>query len=107
MQPYPQVTQYPQPQNPELDNFRLEGVLEYGHLTTVHFRDSGSNFRQLPDVLKRELQKTYGKYPYTDIKIIAQGGEVHIHATPRNELDDYDGDEYAGQGRMIGFGNVR
>lgn len=111
MQPYPQpqVMGYPQPPpNIEVDNFHLDGVLEYGVLTTVHFRERGGNFRQLPEVLRRELQKTYGKYPYTDIKIITQGGEVHIHATPRNELDDYDEQGHGGgQNRLIGFGNVR
>ena len=105
---YP-AAQYPQPAHPPHtpgENFRFEGVLEYGQLTTVHFRDKTSNFRGLPDFLRRELQKTYGKFPATDIRIVAQNGEFHIYATPRSEGEEFlEGG--ASSSRMIGFNEVR
>lgn len=107
---YPQHLQFAPPAQAHTpaDNFHLEGVLEYGQLTTVHFRNKTSNFRGLPDFLRRELQKTYSKFPVTDIRIEAVNGEFHIYATPRNEGDDVvEGGYTSSDRRMIGFNEVR
>lgn len=117
---YPGVhSSYPTPQHPQslhysppaapmgyVGVFKLEGVLEFGILTTVHFRDQTTNFNSLPEFLRRELHKTYGKYPVTDIKIIGQGGEYHIYATPREAANE--GATFDADNRMIqGFNAVR
>lgn len=107
---YPQHLQFPQPAQAQtpVENFRIEGVLEYGQLTTVHFRNRTSNFHGLPEFLRRELQKTYGRFPVTDIRIEAQNGEFHVYATPRNEGDDFiEGGYSSPERRMVGFNEVR
>ncbi|KAL8572692.1 hypothetical protein ACOMHN_049821 [Nucella lapillus] len=117
MPPYPH---HMPPRTPSVPpNFHVEGVLQYGQLTTIHFRDKTSNFRGIPEYLRHELMKTYGKYPVTDIRLVAMNGQIHIYATPRDtdEFNEYGrrefgGREYGGRefggrefgGRDFGFG---
>ncbi|XP_050397050.1 uncharacterized protein LOC126815447 [Patella vulgata] len=82
---YPAMNQ-PVHTGPE-DNYSLQGKLEFGKMTTVHVDSITGNFRQLPEILRKELKKTYGKYPETDIKISVENGEYHIYASPHREDD--------------------
>ncbi|XP_041370082.1 protein transport protein SEC31-like [Gigantopelta aegis] len=74
----PQVIHYP-----SSENFTIEGVLEWGQLTTVNLKRTQGSFTSLPEFLRRELEKTYGKYARTDVKVQCEAGEYHIYAQPR------------------------
>ncbi|ESO98362.1 hypothetical protein LOTGIDRAFT_159167 [Lottia gigantea] len=69
------------------DNFSIAGKLEFGKMTTVHVDSITGNFKQLPEILRRELKRTYGRYPETDIKISVENGEYHIYASPHRDDD--------------------
>lgn len=63
-------------------DFTLEGTLEYGKLVSVKVRNSNISYREIPDFVFRDLMKTYGMVERTDVKIVAQGGEYNIYASP-------------------------
>ncbi|XP_076461887.1 uncharacterized protein LOC143294324 [Babylonia areolata] len=102
----------PPPRTPIPHNFHVEGVLQYGQLTTIHFRDKTNDFRGIPEYLRQELLKTYGRYPVTDIRIVAINGQFHIYASPRkgedsDEFVEYDDGPGTPHNRLVGFNEVR
>lgn len=63
-------------------DFTLEGTLEYGKLVSVKVRNSNISYREIPDFVFRDLVRMYGMIERTDVKIVAQGGEYNIYASP-------------------------
>lgn len=63
-------------------DFTLEGTLEYGKLVSVKVRNSNISYREIPDFVFRDLVRMYGTMERTDVKIVAQGGEYNIYASP-------------------------
>ncbi|CAL1537281.1 unnamed protein product [Lymnaea stagnalis] len=78
--PVPVRVPYPSygPFNP---GFSITCDLEFGRVMSIDVRESQGEFRGIPDFLKEELMRTYGKYPFTEVKIKLENGEFHIYAT--------------------------
>ncbi|XP_005090213.1 uncharacterized protein LOC101851692 [Aplysia californica] len=60
--------------------FSVECILEYGRIVNIDTRDTGGDFRGIPPFIRDELVRTYGKYPYTEVKLRCENGEFHIYA---------------------------
>lgn len=75
----------PRPRYPT--DFTLEGTLEYGKLVSVKVRNSNISYREIPDFVFQDLYKTYRMMERTDVKIVAQGGEYNIYASPNASND--------------------
>ena len=56
-------------------------LLEYGRITNIDIRDSRGEFKGIPPFLRDELLRTYGKYPFTEVKLQNRNGEFHIFAS--------------------------
>ena len=81
----------------------VEGLLEYGHLISVHMGNSSTTkMYGLPDFLLTELMNMYGQYPCTSFRVLFQNGEYHVYASPwyRNDINENDR-------RIGGFNEVR
>ncbi|KAI8793540.1 hypothetical protein BgiMline_003563 [Biomphalaria glabrata] len=78
--PVPVRMPYPSygPFNP---GFNITCDLEFGRVTNINVRDSMGEFRGIPDFLREELMRTYGKFPFTEVKVKLENGEFHIYAT--------------------------
>ena len=64
-------------------DFTLEGTLEYGKMVSIKVRNSSISYRDLPQFVLRDLEKMYGMIESTEVKIVAQGGEYNIYASPK------------------------
>ncbi|CAG5125508.1 unnamed protein product [Candidula unifasciata] len=64
--------------------FNITCELEYGRVMNINVRDSDGEFRGIPEFLRSELLRTYGSFPYTEVRIKLEGGEFHIYATHEN-----------------------
>lgn len=64
--------------------FNITCELEYGRVVNINVRDSDGEFRGIPEFLRTELMRTYGSFPYTEVRIKLEGGEFHIYATHDN-----------------------
>lgn len=87
--------------------FSVTCQLEFGRIVNIDIRESQGEFRGLPDFLRDELTRTYGKYPFTEVKVKLENGEFHIYATHErrrkqrrrrrrdsdSESENYDDDE--------------
>ncbi|KAL8572693.1 hypothetical protein ACOMHN_049822 [Nucella lapillus] len=93
---------------PVPSNFQVEGILRNGEFRTLHLRDRDDDFGFIPDHLRYDLMKNYGRYPRTDVRISSTHGRYEIDAMPRYYDDnDYNRDYYPSELRMIGFNEVR
>ncbi|KAK3095321.1 hypothetical protein FSP39_013190 [Pinctada imbricata] len=63
-------------------DFTLEGTLEYGKLVSVRVRNSNISYRDIPASVLRDIERMYGVYECINVKIVAQGGEYNVYATP-------------------------
>ena len=64
-------------------DFTLEGTLEYGKMVSIKVRNSSISYRDLPQFGTSDLEKMYGMIESTEVKIVAQGGEYNIYASPK------------------------
>ncbi|XP_033757360.1 LOW QUALITY PROTEIN: uncharacterized protein LOC117339753 [Pecten maximus] len=64
-------------------NFKLKGKLKRGHMTSIEVVESNISYRDLPDVVIKDLKRLYGTLEKVDVTIIAEKGEYHIYATPK------------------------
>ncbi|KAH9518991.1 hypothetical protein Btru_008854 [Bulinus truncatus] len=80
--PVPVPVRAPYPSyGPFNQGFNITCDLEFGRVTNINVRDSMGDFRGIPDFLREELMRTYGKFPYTEVRVKLENGEFHIYAT--------------------------
>ncbi|XP_021361135.1 uncharacterized protein LOC110455363 [Mizuhopecten yessoensis] len=64
-------------------NFKMKGKLKRGQMTSIEVVESNISYRDLPDVVIKDLKRLYGHIDKADVTIIAESGEYHIYATPK------------------------
>lgn len=64
------------------DDFAIEGVLQHGRLAHMSLVEARRGFPKIPDFLIRDLLEKYGQYERTIVRIVMQGGQAYVHATP-------------------------
>lgn len=67
---------------PYPSNFKIESTLEYGKMVSIRIREGNVSFRDIPDFVLTECQKTYRVIPRTEVTIVAEHGEYNVYATP-------------------------
>lgn len=65
-------------------NFKIKGKLKRGQMTSIEVVESNISYRDLPDVVIRDLKRLYGHMEKADVTIMAENGEYHIYATPKD-----------------------
>ncbi|XP_069140337.1 uncharacterized protein [Argopecten irradians] len=64
-------------------NFKIKGKLKRGQMTSIEVVESNISYRDLPDVVIKDLKRLYGHLEKVDVTIVAENGEYHIYATPK------------------------
>lgn len=63
-------------------NFKIEATLEYGKMVSVRIREGNVSFRDIPEFVLADCQKTYKIIPKTEVTIVAEHGEYNVYSTP-------------------------
>ncbi|XP_060078600.1 uncharacterized protein LOC132558093 [Ylistrum balloti] len=66
-------------------NFKIKGKLKRGQMTSIEVVDSNISYRDLPDIVIKDLKRLYGHMEKVDVTIIAENGEYHIYAMSKTD----------------------